>query len=72
MAGELFIGEVSLDSDPVETYRTELYNRTMDTILSSIKQRFDGTSSTLYADLSLRHQEILIKCRGTMKGICKY
>jgi len=71
-SGQTVHREVSSASDAVKTYRTEVYNRTVDTSLSSIKQRFDGTSSTLYADFSRLHQETLIKCRSAVKEICKY
>ena len=73
MAGELPTGEVSSASDPVKKYRIEVYNRILDHILSSIKQRFDKTSSTLYADLSLLHPRNFGQVpSGTMEELCKY
>jgi len=73
MAGELPMGEVSSASDPVKKYRVEVYSRVLDHILSSIKQRFDKTSSTLYADLSLLHPRNFGQVpSGTMEELCKY
>jgi len=73
LAGELSIAEVSSASDPVKKYRTEVYNgihfdAIVDTVLSSIKQWFDRTSSTLCADLSLLHPRNFDMChRGIWK-----
>ena len=73
MAGELPMGEVSSASDPVKKYRVEVYSRVLDHILSSIKQRFDKTSSTLYADLSLLHPRNFGQVPpGTTEELCKY
>jgi len=46
-----------------------MYNRIVDTILISIKQRFDGTSSTLYSML-ISHfftQETLVMCNRELR-----
>ena len=54
MTGELSVDAATSASIPVDKYRTEAYNRIVDTIVSSIEQGFDRSStSTLYADLSL-------------------
>ena len=51
--GELSTDEATSASDPLKKYRIEVYNRIVDTIMSSIEQRFDRSAiSTLYADLS--------------------
>jgi len=72
MVGELSIGEISSASDPVRKNRIELYNLIVDTILSSIKQWVDRTSSILYADLSLRHLRNFVQApAGAMGELCK-
>ena len=74
MAGELSIGEVSSASDPVKKHNIEVYNRIhfyaiVDTILRSIKQRFDRTSPTLFADISRLHPRNFGMChRGLWKS----
>lgn len=56
MAAELSVDEATSASTPLDKYRIEVYNRIVDTIVSSIEQRFDRSSnSSLYADLSLLH-----------------
>ena len=54
--GELSIDEATSASDPLKKYRIEVYNRIVDTIVSSIEQQFViSATSKLYADLSLHH-----------------
>ena len=56
MDGEKSKDEPSETSDVVNKYRIEVYNRIVDTIVSSIEQRFDKSmTSSFYADLSLLH-----------------
>jgi len=72
MVGELSIGEISSASDPVRKDRIEVYNRIVDIILNTIKQRLDRTSSILYADLSLRHLRNFVQApAGAMEELCQ-
>ena len=76
MDGEQCIDEVVSASDPVAKYRIEVYNRIVDTIVSSIQRRFDrSASSTLYADLSLlhpRHFDQIPMASGSMEQLHKH
>ena len=58
MDGEKSQDEITETSDAVNKYRIEVYNRIVDTIVSSIEQRFDKSmTSSFYADLSLLHPQ---------------
>ena len=66
--------ETTPASDPVTKYRVEVYNRIVDTIVTSVEQRF-GRQPTpkLFADLSLLHPGNFGKIpSGAMEELQKY